>query len=136
MCGKTWNLLVDPLLGHVAPVDHPGAEHKVQRRRRLGVVHDRRHLAVVQRNLADVVAPRKQQRRVPLGGLALGVVARVPQVSGHAFALERADLVGAPLRAGTGLLALVDVLAGAVVDQFVAVWELFIDITSTFTKEL
>lgn len=53
-------LLVDPLLGNVAPVDHSGAEYKVQSRRRFGIVHDGRHLAVVQRNLADVVAAGKQ----------------------------------------------------------------------------
>ena len=76
---------------------------------------------MIQRNLANIVPACKQQRSVSLGGLALGVIAGIPQVSGHTLTLEGSDLVCTALRAGASLFALVDVLAGPVIDQFVAV---------------
>lgn len=79
--------LVNSLLGDVAPENHSGAEDVVERRRRLRVVNNRRHLTMIEGDFADVMATGEQERSMSFGGFALGVVARISQVAAHAFTL-------------------------------------------------
>lgn len=102
-------LLIDLVLGDVAPEDHSRPEDEVERGRGIGVVDYRGHFVVVEGDFPDVVLPREQQRGVALHRLAPGVVPRVFEISLDAFALEAALLVNAELRASPGLLALVHV---------------------------
>lgn len=101
--------LVDPLIGHVAPEDHAGAEDEVQSRGGVGFVDDAGHLVVVQRDLPYVPAAREQQRCVSLRRLALGHVPGIAHVARLALALVRALVVPADLRAAPRDLALVDI---------------------------
>lgn len=79
--------LVNSLLGDIAPENHSGTEDIVECRRRLCVVHNRRHFTMVEGDFADVMATGEQKRSMSFGRFALGVIARISQVAGHAFTL-------------------------------------------------
>lgn len=66
---------------------------------------------MVQRNFPDVVATRKQQRRVPVLRLTPSMVSHVTLVAVVAFALVATLRIRALLRARVQLLALIDILA-------------------------
>lgn len=119
---------VNLLLGDVAVENHSGAEIKVQRGGTLRLVHDRRHLPVVQRDLSDVVSTGEQQRRMSLGGLAPRMVPDVANVPVLALALESSVRVRAQLRTRVPQRALVHVLAALLVRrQLVALLALAVE---------
>lgn len=108
MSGKSI-LLVDFLFRYISPEYHAGAEYEINSSSRFCAVDDGRHFVMIQRYLPYVVLHGEQQGRVSFHGLASGVVLRVSQVSGFAFALERALFVDTYLRAAAFDFALVDI---------------------------
>lgn len=102
-------LLINLLVTDVTPEYHAGPEDKIQCRGTLRVIHNRCHLVVVERDLADVVAAREEQRGVALHGLATRVIPRVPEVPVDTLAFERTLLVDTELRAGSWRLTLVNI---------------------------
>lgn len=77
-----------PLLGDIAPEDHPRPENVIERRSGLRVVHYRSHFTMVERDFPDVMATGEQKRGMSLGGFALRVVSWISKVTGHALALQ------------------------------------------------